>query len=189
MSINVKAKQALAGEVPGSTWRQGSFYWTPQSFVLESDRLESRIIEASTQEENLKGFVERPASSCNYVVTGNPDDSRAKYFAAYLVTLHKERLGISANVIWETVYGGFSNPLMEKSVAPTLLVISNLTSESTAVKLEKARDLVERFPNCMKVIVGAGEDPISFASMRLRIPVHSIAYFASKHVKQVQTVI
>jgi hypothetical protein len=189
MTIKVSAHQQIASEVPGSVWRQGKFYWTPQAFVVESDRLDGRIIEAEPQENSLRSFIEKPARGINYVVTGNPDDSRAKYFAAYLVTLHKERLGLRASVYWETVYGGFQNPLLDKSIAPTLLVLSNLTSESTAVKIEKTRDLIERFPNCTKVIVGAGEDPISFASTRLRIPVHGIAYFPSKHVKQVQTVI
>jgi tricorn protease-like protein len=189
MSLKVKANQSLAGEVPGSVWRQGSFYWSPTAFVVESERLDGRIIEASAQENSVNRFYEKPASAYNYVVTGNPDDSKAKYFAAYLVSLHKKHLGVKANVVWETVYGGFSNPLMDKSISPTMLVLSNVTAESTAVKLEKVRDLIERFPNCMKVVVGAGEDPISFASLRLRIPVHGIAYFASKHVKQVQTVI
>lgn len=179
----------MSGIVHGSVWRQGAFSWEPNAFVVESPRLQSKIVEASKQAQSLEAFKENPGRPMLYVVSGNPDDSKAKYFAAYLAYLHKCKYEHRADIHWEPVYGGFDNPLLRKDVEPTMLILSNLTENSTNVKLEKAKDLIERFPNIPIVVVCSGEDPISFASTKLYCPVHGIAYFSNSLVKAVQEVI
>lgn len=187
--ISVKNRKLLSGIVHGSVWRQGAFSWEPNAFVVESPRLQSKIVEASKQAQSLEAFKENPGRPMLYVVSGNPDDSKAKYFAAYLAYLHKCKYEHRADIHWEPVYGGFDNPLLRKDVEPTMLILSNLTENSTNVKLEKAKDLIERFPNIPIVVVCSGEDPISFASTKLYCPVHGIAYFSNSLVKAVQEVI
>jgi hypothetical protein len=189
IKVKVKDRKVLAGIVHGSVWRQGDFVWEPDSFVVESDRLENRIIEASVQESSLEAFGRDPSTPMIYVVAGNPDDSKAKYFAAYLAYIHKCKYEYRSDIIWEPVFGGFDNPLLRKDVEPSMLILSNLSENSTAVKIEKAKDLIERWPNIPRVVVCAGEDPISFASTRLHVPAHGIAYFGSTTAKAVQHVI
>lgn len=186
--ISVKDKKALAGIVHGSVWRQGDFRWEPSSFVIESPRLENRIIEASKQRESYDNFVLNPTRPMVYVVCGNPDDSKAKYFAAHLAFHHIKKLGHRADIHWEPLFGGFENSLIRKDVEPTMIIISNLAENSTTVKLEKARDIIERFPNVPRVVVCCGEDPISFASTKLYVPAHGIAYFSNSLVKAVQEI-
>ncbi len=166
-----------------------SLKFDPQSFVVESPKLESRIIESSVQVKSLSSFVTKPTRAMNYVVAGNPDDRKARYFAYYLAEIHQQQLGLKSDVRFETIVGNFENQLITKDATPTMLVISNLTVNSSNLKFEKCRDLLERFPSIPKVIVVAGEDPISFAATRLHIAVHGIAYFGNKISKMVNEVI
>jgi hypothetical protein len=189
LRIKVKDKNALAGIVHGSVWRQGDFYWEPMAFVLESPRLEQKIIEASAQVDSLSEFVAKPNTPMIYVVAGNPDDSKAKYFAAYLAAQHKAHLKHRADIIWEPVFGGYDNPIMRRDIEPTMLIISNLAENSTAAKIEKAKDMIEKFPNIPRIVVVAGTDPVSFAATQLHVPAHGLAYFSSALSKSVQQVI
>ena len=152
------------------TYDIGVLKFDPPTFVVESKKLDNRPV--------------------TYVVAGNPDDLKARYFAYHLAEIHMQALGAKEDVKFETMLGNFNNPLIVNSEAsPTLLVVSNLTIRSSNLKFEKTRDLLERFPKIPKIIVVAGEDPISFAATRLHVPCHAIAYFPSKHSKVVQEVI
>jgi len=185
---SVKDKKVLSGVVHGSVWRQGDFRWEPSAFVIESPRLDNKIVEASVQVESYERFVEAPNLPMVYMVCGNPDDSKAKYFAAHLASLHHKKFGHRADIHWEAIFGGFENALLKKDVEPTMLILSNLAENSTSVKIEKARDLIERFPNIPRIVVCCGEDPMSFASTKLYTPAHGIAYFSSSLVKAVQEI-
>lgn len=189
VKVKVRDRSVLDGIVHGSVWRQNHFVWEPTAFVIESPRLESRIVEASKQLDSLAKFTEKPSRPMIYIVAGNPDDGKAKYFAAYLAYLHKKMFEHRAEIYWEAVFGGFDNPLMKRDLNPTMLILSNLSENSTAVKIEKAKDLIERWPNIPRVVVCAGEDPISFAATKLHVPAHGIAYFSSALSKSVQEVI
>lgn len=187
--VRVKDRNLLTHEVHGSVWKQGHFVWEPRAFVIESPRLENKIVEATRQIESYNAFLEHPGRPMTYFVAGNPDDSKAKYFAAFLAYHHKMKYGHRAEIVWEAVFGGFDNPLLRKDINPTMLILSNLTENSTNVKIEKARDLIERWPNIPKIVVCSGEDPISFASTKIYSPCHGIAYFSSSLSKSVQEII
>jgi hypothetical protein len=189
LRIRVADKKLLSGVVHGSVWRQGDFYWEPSAFVIESQRLENKIVEADIQRESLEKFIADPTRAMIYIVAGNPDDSRAKYFAAFLAYHHKMKMQHRADIHWEAVFGGFDNAILRKDIEPSMLIISNLAENSTAVKIEKTKDLLERWPNIPRVVVCSGEDPISFAATKLYVPCHGLAYFGSKLSKSVQEVI
>jgi hypothetical protein len=171
---------------------RASLLFAPKAFAVEHPKLEGRIIEASTQWMSFDVFAKKPTRSMIYIVAGNPDDEKAKYFAAYLVQLHKqyvEAKGRVSQVIWEHVYNGYDNPLLKTGVEPSMLVLDNLTVKSNFVKLDKARDLLQRWSDIPRVVVCAGEDPISFAAQRLHVACHGLAYFASDISKTAQQVI
>lgn len=175
--------------VPGSVYRQGKFKFKPLDFVVESEFLESRVFSADIQESALSDFIAHPTQALTYVVSGNPDDSKAKFFAAYLVHQHLKRLKHNANVHWEQLTGGYTNRLLDSQAAYSMVVLSGLATNSTQAKIEKARDLVERFTNIPVVVVVAGEDPISFAATKLHVPCHAMAYLPAKMAKAVNQVI
>lgn len=165
-----------------------SLKWAPSAFTIESPRLEPRIIESSVQEQSLQAFTANPRKPVTYVVAGNPDDREAKYFAAYLAQLHTAAVGIDSKVVWESITSSFENPAMQADNV-SMLVLTNLTPKSSNLKFEKTRDLLERHAGVPKVLVVAGEDPLSFAATRLHAPCHAIAYFGSKTSKTFNEVI
>lgn len=189
-SINLSKfnSDVLRSVVPSWIFRQAPFQYRPQSFAIESDRLNSRIMSGDIQRNSLRQWIKSPMAPINFCITGSPDDSKAAYFAAYMMYLHMKHLGSRAVPVWETLYGGYSEPgVMTRSEnlgAPTILVIHNLAVNSVSSKIGKAQDLIERFPNIPKIIVGAGEDPISFMSTRLFKSVQGIAYFSESIVKK-----
>lgn len=178
----------LRSVIPGWVFRQAPFAYRPRAFAIESDRLNSRIMSTDIQNNSLRQWIKNPTSPINFCVTGSPDDSKAAYFAAYLMYIHIKHLGSRAVPVWETLYGGYAEPnVMNRSEnlgAPTMLVLHNLAVNSVSAKIGKAQDLIERFPNIPKIIVGAGEDPISFMSMRLYKAVQGIAYLSESLVKK-----
>jgi hypothetical protein len=183
--IEIDRKHGVERIVPGHVWRTKAFKWSPQTFATESEQLNSKFIESTVQDKSLAKFIENPCRSMIYGVGGNPDDAKAKYFAAYLVALHMQHLKGDANPVWATLYGGFDNHYLDKERAPpTLIVITNLTVNSTAFRIEKARDIIEAYPNVPRIVVCAGLDPMSFLATRLFCPVHGLAYFIDSIVKK-----
>lgn len=187
--IDVKPTQLLKSIVPGSVWQCRPFRFQPSTFVSESERLHDKFIEPDVQKASLRDFMDDPTDPVVYGVTGSPDDVKAKYFAAFLAQSHIEKLGNEANVVWCTLYNFHGDDPLKDSFTgvksrPTLLIVSNLTPGSTQFRLEKARDLVERFHNIPRIIVAAGEDPLSFLATRLYVPVNALAYFSSSLMKQ-----
>lgn len=188
INLGKNTSDILRSEVPGRVFRQPPFTYDPKPFAVESERLNSRIMSADIQRNSLRQWIKNPTSPINYCVSGSPDDSKAAYFAAYLLSVHIKHLGSRATPVWETLYGGYGEPeIMNRSEnlgAPTILVIHNLAINSVSSKIGKAQDLIERFPNIPKIIVAAGEDPISFMSMRLFKAVQGVAYFSESIVKR-----
>jgi hypothetical protein len=185
--IDVKRTTVLRASVPGSVWRQSPFRYEPRTFATEAEKLKDRFVEDDLQRESFSQFITNPILHMTYCVAGNPDDSKAKYFAAYLASLHLSKLGSHANVVWEVMYGGFQNPLLTTETSrsrPTMLILSNLTPHSSNTRLEKARDLLEYYADIPRVVVVAGEDPLSFMTTRLHLPVHGLAYFLDGIVRR-----
>jgi hypothetical protein len=188
--IAVKQTEQLRKTVPGNVWQCGPFKWEPSAFGLESERLNEKIIEAKKQNESLALFSDDPTLPMIYGVSGNPDDRKAKLFAAYLLALHISKVK-DARIEWATLYGGFDNPTIRKydkengdeERDPTILVISNLTPNASTVKLDKARDLIERFEKIPRIVVSCGEDPISFHATRLFAPLNAMAYFSEQLIR------
>lgn len=193
--IIVPRSDALA-MLPGSIWQQSPFKWDPLPFGLESEKLQSdKIVDAKVQDDSLQRFMNKPDAPLIYGVCGNPSETKARYFAAYLVMLHCKHIGVKANPVWHGLYGGFDNKLLkdysvvDPMYEPSILVLCNLASNSTSTKLEKAKDLIERFSSIPRIVVAAGEDPISFLSTKLYVECNALAYFSESIVKRTVEVI
>lgn len=189
-TIAVRDKDKLTSIVPGHVWRQGPFKWDPMPFAVESDRLNERIVDPAEQEKSLQLFLDDPTRRMVYGVSGNPHDGKAKLFAAYLVDQHIKHRGRGSHVVWHTVYEGFDNKLLREydevdgKSPPTLLVLTNITPNASSTRLGKVRDLLERFSDIPRIVVMAGEDPLSFFTTRLYYKINALAYFSESLVKR-----
>lgn len=186
MKINIKNPKGI---VPGFVMQQPSFQFAPRDFAVGDDRQESRVIPGRVQEQSLERWQEDSTVPILYGVGSDPDDRLALYFAGYLAMLHAKQVR-NCRIEWHSLYGGFKNPLLDKEgLPPTLLILHNLTPDSTNSKIEKARDLLEHFRNIPRIVVTAGVDPMTFFVNRLYLPLNSLFYAHSHTVKQKITVI
>ncbi len=178
--IEVPKLSRARAAVPGSVFRQAPFTWEPQAFAVEHEKFIDKLVSEAPQRQSVETFLANPGYKGIFGVAGNPDDQMAKYFAAYLVHHHMKTFP-HASVHWETVYGGFENKLLkEPKDGISMLVLSNLTVDSTAVKMEKARDLLEYYSNIPRVVVCTGTDPMSFLCCKLYCPINAMVYIQGK---------
>ena len=173
----VKIKVKPNTFIPGYVMRQAPFAFDPMTFGVENERLQERIVGSEVQFKSLEKFTEDPMLPLIYCVTGSPSDAKALYFAAYLASIHY-KANKFAKVGWCSLYGGFKNDPLESGSQYSLLVITNLAVNSTNSKFEKARDLLIHYSSIPRIVVAAGEDPLSFMSTKLYMPVHAMAYFS-----------
>lgn len=166
--------------VPGYLWAERPFKFNPTDFVVGGDRLQEKMFLSDVQYRSLEDFTENPNSPIVYGVASAPNDLCAKMVAAYLVQIFLHR-NSHCRVKWDQLYGNFDNKNLSSEL--DLLVITGLSPNSTNVKLEKARDLLEHHSDIPRIVVISGEDPITFFSTRLYSAVHSIYYHSSTLVK------
>jgi len=178
----IRVKQRIGSSIPGYVFKQAPFKFDPVPFGTESERLNERIFDADIQLDSLNTYTENPKIPVVYCVSGSPSDSKALYFAAYLAELHYKANKFS-KINWCPIYGGFKNELLDSSPSLSLLILSNLAANSTAVKLEKARDLLVHYSSIPRIVVVAGEDPVSFMTTKLHMPIHAMAYFSENLIK------
>jgi hypothetical protein len=80
--------------------------------------------------------------------------------------------------LWYRVYGGFPNPLVDKPTqeTPSLLIIANVGTASSQIKIEKVRDLIEKYSEIPKIVVTGGEAPCNLFANRLHSPLRAGIY-------------
>ncbi len=81
--------------------------------------------------------------------------------------------------LWHTLLGGFGDKLRDTKNKPSLLILSNLTVNSTPTKLEKLRDILEIHAEIPRIVIIAGTDPISFFRHQIFYPLHFSAYLTT----------
>lgn len=176
--------------IPEYVWRTKPFAFAPATFGVSNERLNEKLIGPEVQKKSLASFIDNPLAPCIYGVASAPSDDRAKYFAAYLVQQFVQNVPPSKNrILWHYLYADFKNPLIANDEQPSLLVITGLTPNSTPPKLEKARDLLEHYCDIPRIVVIAGEDPITFFASRLYFKLTHLFFHCDSIVKRtVQTV-
>jgi len=148
-------------------------------------RVMQKVISAARQERSIETLLEHPLRG-NYVVgIGSfPSDMRAKYLAQHLMSRaidqHLQQRRMSRSLpLWHRVYGGLADNLRDKPVQdmPCLLIISNIDGTgSSNYKLEKVRDLLEKFSDIPRIVVSGGEQPCDLFANRLHYPCRSALY-------------
>lgn len=145
----------------------------------------TRSISPAKQYAILNSLLEHPLrSSYSIGISSFPSDARAKYLALAimeqaLITYKENPRKRAGRVppIWHRVYGGYNDPLRDKfSDIPCMLIISNVNVDSTPIKIEKVRDLLEKFSNVPRIIVTGGEPPCNLFIKKLHFPMRAGLY-------------
>lgn len=80
--------------------------------------------------------------------------------------------------LWHRVFGGYKDSLRDDFTKknPSMLILTNITTESTQIKLEKVRDLLEMYDNIPRIVVLGGVSPIEFFATKLHYPIKYSIY-------------
>ena len=158
------------------------------SWRSEIDGMVTKNIRQRAQLECFDKLIAKPFSSpYTIAISSFPNDAKAKQVAAMIIcraaNLHLRSLAPRVALhkelpLWHTVYGGWNDKIRDAPEAnrpnPSLLVLSNLTDDSTTVKLEKARDLLEMYNDIPRIVVMTCKDPREFANNCLFVEVNDL---------------
>lgn len=147
-------------------------------------------VKTVTMKEQLKyleRFVRKPLGSFRCMcISSQPSDLRAKHLAMWMFDKAVQAYNDNGRMrgahartapLWHRVFGGFHDELMEsRSERPALLVISNVLEDSTSTKIEKVRDLLEKYNDTPRIVVTGGTDPLQLFRSRLCYPVDAAIY-------------
>jgi hypothetical protein len=154
---------ALRG-VPGNILRERPFNAEERvrNYTSSSDGLKPVTLKSAKMLEYYQSMVKDPVhapySAC---ICSDPNDSSAKYMAAQIAL---EAYRQKVNLTWHTLIGGYKNELLlDKSARrkTELLIISNVPYNSTELKFEKLRDILEVFSDIPRIVVSTGLEPLA----------------------------
>jgi hypothetical protein len=138
----------------------------------------TKTVSVKKQLKLIDSLVQRPLAANPVIgISSYPSDLRAKNLALYLMnrafdyylTSSSRRIRNKAYPLWHRVYGGFGDSLRDTTDKdpPCFLVIANCDVNSTPVKLEKIRDLLDKYSDIPRVVVSSSCDPLTFFATKL----------------------
>lgn len=146
-----------------------------------------------------KTSVKRQIESCYRMLTnplhGSPiigigsmaTDERAKFLAMSIMdaAIDQQRSGSHKGKllpIWHRVFGGYQDEMRDEKQRRniSMLIIANVGPDSTPHKLEKVRDLLEKYDNIPRIVVVNGCDPVTFFAEKMRMPMQFAFMLNSK---------
>ena len=155
-------------------------------------RSPTRNISVTKQYKVLSSILDHPLrSSYTIGISSFPSDLRAKYLAVMIMsaaldaykTSHKPGRGMP---LWHRVYGGLQDTLRDRPIAemPCMLIITNVGPDSTSMKMEKVRDLLEKFSDIPRIVVTGRDPPCNLFANRLQFPMKAGFYLGPPNLIQ-----
>lgn len=158
------------------------------SFASEMEGLKTRRVTKKQQQQALLRVLERPFSAPYLMaISSSPNDGKAKQLAAFLLQ-NAMRAHMSGKFrstrgrdmpMWHFLTGSFQDKLRDGEDRPSMLILSNLTKDSTNVKFEKCRDILEKYNDIPRIIVMTPDDPLTMVNSRLYMPVNVVLHLAT----------
>jgi len=155
--------------------------WLPDDFVLRSISVKKQI-------NGIDRVLQNPLHGSYTMAIGSyPSDVRAKILAVnFMNRAIDAQIGGShrgrAYPLWHRLMGNYQDPLRDskESEHVSMLVITNVGVDSSQVKLEKLRDILEKYDSIPRIVVVNGVDPVSFFAERVRLPLKYAFYLSAE---------
>ena len=174
-SKNSKRVLIAAGS-PVSAFSQVDFELENSVFNINAEvsNVNSRKINKAKQLAKF-GSIAKDVFKSSYVLTISsfPSDVIAKRVALSLMAIafsvYKRGNSTINNVVryppyWYRIYNSYRNPLIEDKVDTCFLVLSGVTSDSTQLKRDKLRDILDLYDDIPRIVITAPKNPIEFAA-------------------------
>lgn len=144
-----------------------------QDYKPLSPYFKGKVVSKTKQLQHLAKMISAPFEMDPRitVISSFPNDYRAKMAALNIFnSAVEDSETTSLKPRWVTLYGDRFDYEQLKSKRPSLLVISNVTLDSTSYKIERLRDILEMFPKIPRVVVtGGGPDPLELFIKRVHL--------------------
>lgn len=170
--------------------KRNAFQFDVSAVRIKPD-IPGTIVKGLSVKHQVRSFsklIEHPLRGSPMIGIGSfPSDLRAKMLAVNIMdsaisfqdsNLKNKRLNRRDYPMWHKVYGGLGDNLRDigTSSSPSMIVLSNVDADSTAHKIEKVRDILEKFPNIPRLVVISGCDPMWFFAQKLHLPMDNGFY-------------
>jgi hypothetical protein len=146
--------------------------WLPESFALPGTSVKR-------QAAGITRLLANPLHGSPIIGIGSmPTDTRAKFLAMSIMdaAITQQASGAhkgKAMPLWHPVTGGYYDPLRDDKGDHrpncSMLIITSVGRDSTSVKIEKVRDLLEIYHNIPRIVVVNGCDPVTFFADKIRM--------------------
>lgn len=157
-----------------------------QDYKPLSPYFKGRVFSKTKQLQHLAKMITNPFAMDPRitVISSFPNDYRAKMAALSIFNAAVEdSVETALKPRWVTLYGDRFDYEQLKQKRPSLLVISNVTIDSTSYKIERLRDILEMFPKIPRIVVtGGGTDPVELFTKRVHLPVQAGISIGPAHV-------
>jgi len=144
--------------------------WLPEDFDIPKTSV-NRQIEACH-----KLLIDPLRGSAITCIGSMVTDDRAKFLAMSIMNeaIDMQKQGSHRGKllpIWHRVMGGYYDELRDAKERKniSLLVIANVGPDSTPQKIEKVRDLLEKYDHIPRIVVVNGSDPVTFFASKIRM--------------------
>ncbi len=163
-----------------------------ERIVSKSGNGKVRTIKPKAQLDALAKFAPQLISNYTFCISGTGTDSTAKFVAAWmyaqLLTAYKELASKEAfafgKPVWHTLTGSFKDEYRDErrhgKSKPSAFILTNVPSDSSQIKIEKLRDILELYNDVPRIVVTTGMDPVEFFTNKLHFPLNGGIMVANK---------
>jgi len=155
--------------------------WLPEDYPIPKTSVRRQV-------ETCYRLLSNPLHGSPIIGIGSMvTDERAKFMAMNIMNaaIDQQRSGSHKGKmlpVYHRVMGGFHDELLAEKTRRniSMLIIANVGIDSTQLKIEKVRDLLEKYDNIPRIVVVNGCDPVSFFAEKMRMPMQFALMLNSK---------
>lgn len=174
-------KLLVSRGVPGADFIPAGTKFDVVDFFISMEpdlpSVKNKPVSTRKQADNLRKILKNPLRHPYTIgISSYPSDSRAKYVAQTIMSAavdayqkDRKKFGAKSLPHWHRVYGSLKDPLRDKLTPedPCMLIISNVHDESSSIKIEKIRDLLEMYSHIPRIVVYGGRPITDLFAYRL----------------------
>lgn len=134
-------------------------------------------VRPSEQRRVFEQTIKYPTKTAYLYVIGAKNTDLLPKIAAFLI--YKSAFNLATSPYWHYIDGSFKDKLRDDEnfrsysvPSPNLLVLTGLATNSSAIKFDKCRDLLEMYSNIPRIVVVQGENPLTFNDNHLFMTVN-----------------
>uniref|UniRef100_A0AB39CEB7 DNA polymerase n=1 Tax=Pseudomonas phage HRDY3 TaxID=3236930 RepID=A0AB39CEB7_9VIRU len=155
--------------------------WLPEDYVIPKTSVRRQI-------DACYRLLNNPLHGSPIIGIGSMvTDERAKFMAMSIMNaaIDQQRSGSQKGKmlpVYHRVMSGFYDELLAEKTRRniSMLIIANIGLDNSQIKLDKVRDLLEKYDNIPRIVVVNGCDPVSFFAEKMRMPMQFALMLNSK---------